>query len=133
MLENDLIEASSSEWNSPYELVQKPDGTYRLFTDFRQVNKVTKSDLYPIPRVDDCVDRIGNAKFVSKLDLLKGYWQVPLTARAKEISAFATPDGLYQYKIMPFSMKNAPVTFQRHIYTVITGLEGCSAYIDDHI
>ena len=131
MLENDLIEASSSEWSSPCVLVPKPDGTYRFCTDFRQVNKVTKSDSYPIPRVDDCVDRVGNAKFVSKLDLLKGYWQVPLTTRAKEISAFATPDGLYQYKVMPFGMKNAPATFQRLINTVISGLEGCSAYIDD--
>ena len=131
MLENDLIEASSSEWSSPCVLVPKPDGTYRFCTDFRQVNKVTKSDSYPIPRVDDCVDRVGNAKFVSKLDLLKGYWQVPLTTRAKEISAFATPDGLYQYKVMPFGMKNAPATFQRLINTVISGLEGCCAYIDD--
>ena len=131
MLENDLIEASSSEWSSPCVLVPKPDGTYRFCTDFRQVNKVTKSDSYPIPRVDDCVDRVGDAKFVSKLDLLKGYWQVPLTTRAKEISAFATPDGLYQYKVMPFGMKNAPATFQRLINTVISGLEGCSAYIDD--
>ena len=131
MIKNDLIEASSSEWSSPCVLVPKPDGTYRFCTDFRQVNKVTKSDSYPIPRVDDCVDRVGNAKFVSKLDLLKGYWQVPLTTRAKEISAFATPDGLYQYKVMPFGMKNAPATFQRLINTVISGLEGCSAYIDD--
>ena len=56
---------------------------------------------------------------------------MPLTTRAKEISAFATPDGLYQYKIMPFGMKNEPATFQRLINTVISGLEGCSAYIDD--
>ena len=111
MLENDLIEASSSEWSSPCVLVPKPDGTYRFCTDFRQVNKVTKSDSYPIPRVDDCVDRVGDTKFVSKLDLLKGYWQVPLTTRAKEISAFATPDGLYQYKVMPFGMKNTPAAF----------------------
>ena len=131
MLENDLIEASSSEWSSPCVLVPKPDGTYRFCTDFRQVNKVTKSDSYPIPRVDDCVDRVGDTTFVSKLDLLKGYWQVPLTTRAKEISAFATPDGLYQYKVMPFGMKNAPATFQRLINTVISGLEGCSAYIDN--
>ena len=112
-------------------LVPKPNGTYRFCTDFRQVNKVTKSDSYPIPRVDDCVDRVGNAKFVSKLYLLKDYWQVPLTTRAKEISVFATPDGLYQYKVMPFGMKNAPATFQCLINTVISGLEGCNAYSDD--
>ena len=69
----------------------KKDGTYRFCTDFRKVNLVTKTDSYPIPRVKDCIDRIGCAKYISKLDLLKGYWQVPLTQRAKEISAFVTP------------------------------------------
>ena len=131
MLQNDLIEAGSSEWSSPCVLVPKPDGTYRLCTDFRQVNKATKSDSYPIPHVDDCVDKVGNAKYVMKLDLLKGYWQVPLSNRAKEISAFVTPDGLFQYKVMPVGMKNAPVTFQHLINGIISGLEGCSAYIDD--
>ena len=84
MLENDLIGASSSEWSTPCVLVPKPDGTYHFCTNFRQVNKVTKCDSYPIPWVDDCVDQVGNAKFVSKFDLLKGYWQVPLSEKAKK-------------------------------------------------
>ncbi|KAK3092929.1 hypothetical protein FSP39_008989 [Pinctada imbricata] len=129
MLENDIIEPSNSDWSSPCILVPKPDGTYRLCTDFRKVNSVTKTDSYPIPRIDDCIDKIGSAKFVSKFDLLKGYWQVPLTERAREISAFATPDGLYQYKVMPFGMKNAPATFQRMIHSLLNHLEGCEAYI----
>jgi hypothetical protein len=53
-------------------------------------------------RVDDCIDKIGPAKYVTKLDLLKGYWQIPLTERAKKISAFVVLSGLYQYKVMPF-------------------------------
>ena len=71
--------------------------------------------------------------YVSKFDLLKGYWQVLLTPRAKEISAFVTPTGFYQYKVMPFGMKNAPATFQRMIHkvTCIANLEGCESYIDD--
>ena len=133
MLENDIIEPSNSEWSSPCILVPKPDGTYRLCTDFRKVNSVTKTDSYPIPRIDDCIDKIGSAKFVSKFDLLKGYWQVPLTERAREVSAFVTPDGLYQYKVMPFGMKNAPATFQRMIHSLLRHLEGCEAYIDDVI
>ncbi|KAK3100143.1 hypothetical protein FSP39_015288 [Pinctada imbricata] len=133
MLENDIIEPSNSDWSSPCILVPKPDRTYRLCTDFRKVNSVTKTDSYPIPRIDDCIDKIGSAKFVSKFDLLKGYWQVPLTERAREISAFATPDGLYQYKVMPFGMKNAPATFQRMIHSLLNHLEGCEAYIDDVI
>ncbi|KAK3097762.1 hypothetical protein FSP39_012961 [Pinctada imbricata] len=133
MLENDIIEPSNSDWSSPCILVPKPDETYRLCTDFRKVNSVTKTDSYPIPRIDDCIDKIGSAKLVSKFDLLKGYWQVPLTERAREISAFATPDGLYQYKVMPFGMKNAPATFQRMIHSLLNHLEGCEAYIDDVI
>ena len=97
LLENDFIEPSKSNWNSPCILVPKPDGTYRMCTDYRKVNNVTKSDRFPIPRMDDCIDRIGPAKYVTKFDLLKGFWQVPLTDRAKEISAFVTPDGLFQY------------------------------------
>ena len=58
-------------------------------------------------------------------------WQIPLTEQAKEIPAFVTPDGLYQYKVMPFGMKNAPATFQRMVNYLITDLEGCKAYIDD--
>ena len=133
MLENDIIEPSSSEWSSPCILVPKPDGNYRFCTDFRKLNSVTKTDSFPIPRIDDCIEKIGRAKFVSKLDLLKGYWQVPLTVRAQKLSAFVTPTGLYQYKVMPFGMKNAPATFQRLIQQLTGDLVGCEGYIDDVI
>ena len=131
MLENDIIEYSNSEWSSPCILVPKPDKTFRFCTDYRKTNLVTKTDSYPLPRIDDCIDQVGTASYVSKFDLLKGYWQVPLTDRAKEVSAFVTPSGLYQYKVMPFGMKNAPATFQRLINHIIKGLDGCAAYIDD--
>ena len=133
MLENDIIEPSSSEWSSPCILVPKPDKSFRFCTDFRKVNSLTKSDSYPIPRIDDCIDKVGKAKYVSKFDLLKGYWQVPLTERAKEVSAFVTPKGLFQYKVMAFGMKNAPATFQRLLNNVIKNLDGCDGYIDDVI
>ena len=133
MLQNDLIEISNGEWSSPCVLVLKPDGTYHFCTDFCRVNKVTMCDSYPIPCVDDSIDRIRNANYVTKLDLLKGYWQVPLTARVNEVSAFVMPNGLYQYKVMPFGMKIAPATFQRLINGVLSGLDGCEAYIDDAV
>jgi hypothetical protein len=91
----------------------------------------SKADSYPIPRIEDCIDKIGSAKYVTKFDLLKGYWQVPLTERAKQISAFVTPNGFYQFKVMPFGMKNAPATFQRLINSIIADIDGCEAYIDD--
>lgn len=92
LIEHALAVPSSSPWCSPCLLVPKPDGTSRFCTDYGKVNQLTKSDSFPLPRIDDCVDRIGQAKFVTKLDLLKGYWQVPLTDCASEISAFVTPD-----------------------------------------
>ena len=79
MLKNDIIEESQSNWSSPCILVPKHDGGFRFCTDFRKVNGKTKSDSFPIPRIADCIDQIGNAKFVSTFDMLKGYWQVPLT------------------------------------------------------
>ena len=131
MLENDIIEESQSNWSSPCILVPKHDGGFRFCTDFRKVNDKTKSDSFPIPRIADCIDQIGNAKFVSTFDMLKGYWQVPLTQRAREISAFVTPSGLYQYKVMPFGMKNAPATFQRMVNKLVRNIDGCEGYIDD--
>ena len=73
MLENELIEPSNSEWSSPCTLVSKPDGSFRFCTDFHKLNTVTKSDSFPIPRIDDCIGKVGHAKFVSKVDLLKGF------------------------------------------------------------
>ena len=131
MLKNKKIEPSSSSWSSPCVLLPKPDGTFRFCTDYRKVNLLTMTDSFPLPRIEDCINRIGNSKYVTKMDLLKGYWQVPLTDRAKQLSAFVTPDGLYQYQVMPFGMKNAPATFQRMINKLVGRMEGCEAYIDD--
>jgi hypothetical protein len=131
MLKHDIIQASNSDWSSPCVLVPKPNGTVRFCTDYRKVNAISKTDAYPIPRVDDCIDKIGQARFLTKIDLLKGYWCVPLTDRARAISAFVTPSGLYEYKVLPFCMKNAPATFQRMIQSVIQDLPNTNAYIDD--
>lgn len=131
MLAHKMIEPSQSDWSSPILLVPKADQTWRFCVDFRRVNSVTKTDSYPLPRVDDCIDQIGSAKYVSKFDLLKGYWQVPLTDQAKEITAFVTPDGLYQFRVMPFGLKNAPSTFQRLMNRVISSVNRCVVYIDD--
>ena len=99
-----------------------------MCTDYRKVNYCTKTDTFPKPRIDDSRDKIGQSKFVSKFDLLKGFWQIPLSEKAKEISALVTPDGLFQYKV-----KNSPATFQRLVNKVSSGLDGVAAYIDDVI
>ncbi|KAL1275959.1 hypothetical protein QQF64_035582 [Cirrhinus molitorella] len=128
---NGFAIASQSPWSSPCILVPKSDGSLRFCTDFRKVNSVTKADSFPLPRVEDCVDRVGSSRYVTKLDLLKGYWQVPLTRRASEISAFVTPDAFMQYTVMAFGMRNAPATFQRLMQTVLSGIENCEVYLDD--
>ena len=131
MLKHNLITPSKSPWSSPVVLVKKEDGQPRLCFDYRKVNKVTRHDSFPLPRIDDCIDRIGNAMFISKLDLLKGYWQVALSPQAQEISAFITCDGLYECKVMPFGMRNSAATFQRLMTLILQDIPGCAVYIDD--
>ena len=111
MLDNDFIEPSQSEWSSPCILVPKPDGTYRMCTNYRKANNLSKTDTFLIRRMDECIDQIRNSNYISKFDLLKGFWEIPLTEKTKESSACVTPDGLYHYKVMPFGMKNSPATF----------------------
>ena len=131
LLQQNLIEPSYSPWASPSLLVPKPDGSFRLCTDYRRLNSITVPDAYPLPRIEELIDEIGKSKFVSTIDLQKGYYQIGLTDRAKVLSAFTTPFGLYQYRVMPFGMTNAPSTFQRAISHTISSLEGVMSYIDD--
>ena len=78
MLKNDIIKEIQSNWCSPCIMVPKHDGGFRFCTDFRKVYDKTKSDSFSTPRIADCIDQNGNAKFGSTFDMLKGYWQVPL-------------------------------------------------------
>lgn len=81
--------------------------------------------------MEDCIDSIGPATFIIKLDLLKGYWQVPLTPKASEISAFVTPDNFLQYRVMAFGMRNAPATFRRLMHLMLGDVPQCNVYLDD--
>lgn len=121
LLTNGLAVPSSSSWSSPCLLVPKVDLTPRFCTDYRKVNSVTKSGSFPLPRIEDCIDRAGADCYVTKLDLLKGYWQVPLTNRAS--------DNFLEYTVMAFGMRNAPATFQRLMWTVLFGVTNCEAYL----
>ncbi len=109
----------------------KADGSFRFCTDFRKINSVTVSDAFPLPGIDDCIDSLGAAKYITKLDLLKGYWQVPLTEHASEISAFVTPDSFLQYRRMAFGLRNAPATFQCLMFLVLGNVPNCNVYLDD--
>ncbi len=131
LLKNDFAVPSISPWSSPCILVPKADGSFRFCTDFRKINSLTVPDAFPLPRIDDCIDSLGAAKYITKLDLLKGYWQVPLIERASEISTFVTPDSFLQYTRMAFGLRNAPATFQRLMFLVLGNVPNCNFYLDD--
>ena len=132
LLEQGMIRPSLSPWASPVVLVPKPDpGMYRLCCDFRKVNIVTIPDSYPLARVDDIIDDLGQARYLTKLDLLQGYYQVALSANAIPVSAFITPSGLWEWTVLPFGLRNAPATFQRLMNHITADLEGVRCYLDD--
>jgi hypothetical protein len=133
MLNHGIIEPSQSEWSSPCLLVPKPNGTYRVVQDFRKVNSLTKNDCYPNKRLDDCIERVGSAKYISTFDMLKGYWGVPLSERARDISAFSTPEGIYRYKVMAMGLKNAAGSYQRLMNIVLNGMPDAESFQDDAI
>lgn len=132
MLKLGVIEPSRSPWPSPIVMVPKPDGTLRFCNDFRRLNEVSEFDGYPMPRVDELLDCLGRAWFISTLDLTKGYWQVPLTEQAKPKTAFSTPSGHWQYRVLPFGLHGAPATFQRMMDILLRPHQVyAAAYLDD--
>ena len=132
MLRLRVIEESRSTWSSPVILVPKPDGTFRFCNDFRRLNEVSEFDAYPMPKVDELIE--PGTRYLTTLDLTKGYWQVPLTRTAREKTAFATPGGLYQYTVLPFGVHGAPATFQRMMDHLLRPRQAyTAAYIDDII
>ena len=133
MLKDGIIEPSRSEWSFPLVIVKKSDGSLRLCVDYRRLNQISEFDAYPMPRVEDIIDRIGRSQFISTMDLTRGYWQVPVAVEDKPKTAFVTPFGLFQYNVMPFGLKGAPATFQRLMDRVLHGLEFAGVYIDDLI
>ncbi|XP_077362008.1 uncharacterized protein LOC144006828 [Festucalex cinctus] len=130
-----VAQQSHSSWASPIVMVRKKDGTYRLCIDYRALNDRTITDAYPLPRIQDTLDTLSNAKWFSTLDLASGYWQVELTPRARKAAAFCTRTGLFEWNVMPFGLCNAPATFQRLMDRVLAGMqwETCLVYLDDII
>ena len=136
MLAHDIIELSNSGWSSPIVMAKKSDGTRRFCLDFRKLNQVTLKDAYPLPQINGILDKLHSAKYISKIDLLKGFHQIPLEQNSLEKTAFTVPGrGLFQFKRMPFGLTNAPATFQRLLDKII-GPEmepHAFAYLDDII
>ena len=137
MQKNNVIQPSCSPWSSPVVMVWKKDGTHRFCVDYRSLNSLTKPDTFPLPRIDDLLDVLGKARYFSTLDLASGFWQIRLDEDSKEKTAFVTPQGLYEFRVMPFGLINAPAVFQRLMQQVLIGMnpesgdDFVTAYIDD--
>jgi hypothetical protein len=126
-----VVRCSTSAWASPLHMVKKSDGSWRPCGDFRRLNLVTETDRYPLPNMLDIFSRIRGCKVFSKLDLRKGYHQIPMNPADIEKTAIITPFGLFEYTRMPFGLKNAGSTFQRHMDQVLAGQDAAGAYLDD--
>ncbi|UYV73923.1 K02A2.6-like, partial [Cordylochernes scorpioides] len=125
MIEADVIQPSENPWASPVVLVKKKDGSWRFRVDYRGLNKITKKDVYPLPRINDALDCLREARMYSTMDLKTGYWQIEIDEEDREKTAFITPDGLFEFK---------PVTNVAHC-TIVKNLDEspCSSLILGHL
>lgn len=130
-----VIEPAQSEWSFPVVLVPKPDGSQRFCVDYRRLNDVTVKDAYPLSRMDDCIDFLGEATCFSTLDCNMGYWQIPVAIEDQDKTTFTCHEGTYKYVRLPFGLTNAPATFQRAIDMLLAGVKWKTVlvYLDDVI
>ena len=137
MLAAGVIEPTNSAFSSPPILVERPGKSPRFCVDYRALNAITADESAALPRIQDALKALQQAKIFSVLYLKSGYWQIPLTEESKKYTAFSTPDGAaYQFTVMPFGLKNAPSTFQKLMTTeVLVGFiqEFTQVYLDDII
>jgi hypothetical protein len=133
LLNHGFIRPSKSPYGAPVLFVKKKDGTIRMCIDYRMLNKITIKNKYPLPRVDELIDRLQGAKWFSKIDLRSGYHQVRIFKGDVEKTAFRTRYGHYEFLVLPFGLTNAPATFMRLINDVLSPHldQSVIAFIDD--
>lgn len=139
LLKDDLIEIGQSSYNSPLIIVPKKstDGTkkYRMCVDYRLLNRKIIPDKFPLPRIEDILDNLGNSKYFSVMDLQSGFHQIPLNEGSRPMTAFSTDRGMYQWKVLPFGLNIAPSSFSRMMHLAFSELGPNIAfvYMDDLI
>ncbi|XP_042144967.1 uncharacterized protein LOC121835094 [Ixodes scapularis] len=128
----DLIYPVESPHAYPIVCVSKKDGGLRLCCDYRKLNSITEPDAFPMSLPSELLLQVAKAKYITLIDMLRGYWQIPLDEQAQALTAFVTPVGQYAWRVMPFGLKNASATFQRIINGMLAAhREYACAYIDD--
>jgi hypothetical protein len=139
LLDADIIQKSESPWASPLLIIKQKtrEGKikYRFVIDMRKLNELTVKDAYPLPRIDQTLDAIGNVEFLTVLDAARGYFQVNLREEDREKTAFVANNQLYEFKRMALGLTNAPSTYSRLMDIVLSGLtyKYCLVYLDDTI
>lgn len=133
LLASGAIQPSDSPWGAPVLFVLKKDGTKRMVIDYRALNSKTVKDVYPLPRIDDLLFRLKDAKIFSTLDLCSGYHQIAMDPDSIPFTAFRTRYGSFEFKVMPFGLCNAPSTFMRTMNLVFGDLvdKFVLVYLDD--
>src|SRR5260221_3283612 len=133
MLRLGVIEPSNAPYASPVVMVKKQDGkSYRVCTDFRALNKVLKTDLEPIPRMEEIWTKLQGSQYYSKIDLSKGFWQLPVkSGNSRDILSFSTPRGLFRYKFLPFGLASSPAWFTRMMRKLLRGARDLEHFFDD--
>ncbi|KAM7312087.1 uncharacterized protein ISCGN_008992 [Ixodes scapularis] len=121
-----------SDYSSPMIIVEAAGRDPRPCIDYRKLNAITRDQAYPIPNVEERVETVSGARYVSTLDLVRGYWQVPMTERASHYAAFVTPTGTFRPLVLSFGLKNAPFCFSRMMDRILRGAESYALpYLDD--
>ena len=131
LLKLGIVRRSNSEWASALQCARKPDGSPRLCGDYRRLNTMTKDDRYPIRHIADFNADVAGKTIFSKIDLYKGYHQVPVAPDDIHKTAIITPFGLFEFLFMPFGLKNAGQDFQRMMDAILRDIPHVYVYLDD--